>query len=852
MRNRRARIAVVLGSLAATAAIGFNGVAAATPPPSAPGVAYTVLPPGNGYISGPLAAHANDQRLLYDGLEDPVAAGNLTDADLAKYYKDARVGSTKPSDIIRVEKPRPGVTISWDRVGVPHINGRTSSDVAFGAGWAIAEARLLVLELARVLGRSGVIEQVGGADQLLDAFSSLATTPQVNYSEEELQRYIDDAIAAGGAEGPRIYDAIQNYTSGINSWMEKNPTFGPVLARLGLSWPAPFKPTDVVASGIVVDNIFGSGGGNEIGNLEAIRALQSRFGPDQGRAVYEDLRMRDNRDASTHVDQRFPYPLFANTPAGKARPNVAEDPASIAQFDPGSVATLPNTAPAEPPHASNSVAIAGSRTKSGRPILVGGPQAAYTYPELVFEWELTGGGYESSGITFPGIGPFVVIGHTKSYAWTATSGGSDLVDQRVEKLCNADGSPATRDSKAYVFNGVCTPMTRPDEKPLTMWRTVHGPVTGTATVDGAPVAISRQRSSFGKEGYAALSFWKLSRNEVRNARDFARVMSYTPLSFNWTYINKRDIAYFHSGWYPVRKAGASFDFPTWGTGEWEWQRLLDMNEFGRNPQGVNPPSGQIVSWNSKPAPGWSSADNAWGVGAIQRVDLLNDRVTGLTDATPASVTFAHQDAATGDPRGDKVVPAMLAVLDGSPAPGAQLEEVRRLLAQYAASGAHRRDRNNDWFYDDPMTGFVDELYEHIVHAVFDDSLGTDYMDGSVRQPGPIDNAPGSAGSAFNSPTWYSITARELERTVGAAPAAPGVPPMCGNGSLDACRAALWKAVEATYWKLRPQQWLWVQNNVSRWSKWSIGDRIRFLPYITNFNTMRWTNRPTFEQVISFG
>jgi hypothetical protein len=35
-------------------------------------------------------------------------------------------------------------------------------------------------------------------------------------------------------------------------------------------------------------------------------------------------------------------------------------------------------------------------------------------------------------------------------------------------------------------------------------------------------------------------------------------------------------------------------------------------------------------------------------------------------------------------------------------------------------------------------------------------------------------------------------------------------------------------------------------------KWAIGERIRFVPYVANLDSMRWVNRPTFQQVISFG
>jgi hypothetical protein len=72
----------------------FAGSAAGAPPAPLPAetpdnanTAYTILPPGNGYIDGATQWNNNDQTGMYDGLDDPVADHKLTDADLAKYFK---------------------------------------------------------------------------------------------------------------------------------------------------------------------------------------------------------------------------------------------------------------------------------------------------------------------------------------------------------------------------------------------------------------------------------------------------------------------------------------------------------------------------------------------------------------------------------------------------------------------------------------------------------------------------------------------------------------------------------------------------------------------------------------------
>jgi acyl-homoserine lactone acylase PvdQ len=528
---------------------------------------------------------------------------------------------------------------------VPHVHGKTAEDVAYGGGYATAEARFLILELARLFGRTGILETAGGGDGILNVITHLDTLPRVNYTEQELQKSIDDAIAAAPAgQGTKIKSALDSYLAGINRWYAGNEQLPPLLKLLGLTDAKPWTETDVVAAGIAVDDIFGAGGGDEVGNARALQALQSKFGPQEGQALYDDLRMPDDPNKATTVPGNFPYPQYADGA------NHTVDPNAVALVDPDTTSMVQGFVQPPEPHASNHLVLAASRSKSHHPIMVGGPQSAYFFPQLLFEMELQGGGYKASGITFPGIGPWIVIGHSTSYAWTATSGNSDLVDERIEKLCDPSGAAVTKDTHAYVFNGQCVPMTKSDGDALTMWRTVHGPVIGIATVKGLPVAIARQRASRNKEAMASLAFWTLNHGTVKNASQFASTMSSIPMSFNWSYVNQRDIAYFHSGLYPVRAAGASYDLPDWGTGQWEWPGFVPWQQ---HPQAINPPSGKIVSWNNTPASCWQSADNAWGEGAIQRSRLISDRAANLTNATPATAVSAVQDAGTGDLRGER-------------------------------------------------------------------------------------------------------------------------------------------------------------------------------------------------------
>ena len=119
-------------------------------------VALNILPPGQ---SGDLRfpATARDQLRLYDGLTRRM--GNVTPRDLTRYFKSEQFGVT--GKVVRVERPHKGLRIERDRWGVPHVYGDTRADVEFGAGYATAEDRFVLLELLRGPGRMAALDVPG-------------------------------------------------------------------------------------------------------------------------------------------------------------------------------------------------------------------------------------------------------------------------------------------------------------------------------------------------------------------------------------------------------------------------------------------------------------------------------------------------------------------------------------------------------------------------------------------------------------------------------------------------------------------------------------------------------------------
>src|SRR6266496_996968 len=640
-----ALLAVVVSATSAGGAVGSSV-------PDDPGRFLNILPAGQGTSASPSTGfpgqdppHTSDQLEMYRSL--PTAnLDNLADSNLSQYFKPETFAPPTGADIERTEQPTPNVTILRDHFGVPHIYGDTRSDAMFGAGYVTAEDRLFLTDVLRHYGRGRLSEFLGPSQADLDMDRGIYDV--AGYSEQELQDQVTRLPALYGALGQQIVDDGGAFIDGMNARVHEDianpaemPEEYPALQLVPQDW----KPTDLVAIATLIQAIFASGGGGELQNALFQEAAKAKLGATKAKNLYQDLRSAEDPEAPVTADATFKYmgpgPVSASAVA-------MPDPGSVQGYDPisttppssssssGGASSLLSVNPLAflqhrleqlgirfPGAMSNWLAVTAPNTTAGHPIAVMGPQVSYFSPEILMETDIhapavgSTPGVDARGATFPGLSLYVLLGRGRDFAWSATSGESDLVDVRAEKLCNADGSKATTDSTSYLFGGSCVPMiTRQDQwaaKPTAggtgpptvvtahVERTVHGPVFAKGKVGGDPVAFVQQRSTFFGELDSAIPFEILNSDQVTSARSFQQAMSGLTGSFNWLYVDKTDVAYYHSGLYPIRAKGVDPDFPSWGTGEWEWQGFVPASG---HPQEIDPPKGWIDSWNNKPAAGW--------------------------------------------------------------------------------------------------------------------------------------------------------------------------------------------------------------------------------------------------------
>ncbi len=878
-----------------------------------PGGFRNVLPGGQGEtVNGAEFARSQatgdppdsfrDQLPLYNNLL--YAAPSLRSRDLDRFFKSEGFGVPQEEiDPRRTERPRPGVTILRDKAyQVPHVYGATRADTLFGAGYASATDRLFLMDVLRHAGRARLSELIGPGEDDATVKMDAEQLKIADYSEKELQAMIDDAAEAAGSEGQQIKRDLLDYVDGINAYIDetrtdptKLPVEYPALGRP--QGPERWKPTDTVAIASLIGGIFGRGGGSEALASQALEAAEERFGNRDGRSVFEDFRREDDPEAPITTTKTFPF-----DDPGQVDPRAVAVPrlGSIENRDPvqsGSSASGASDARASsgggglleglgglpiPKQQSNALLIPGSESRSGTPLAVMGPQVGYFSPQILLELDLHGPGIDARGAAFPGISLYVLLGRGSEYAWSATTSTADNVDEFVEKLCEPDGSKPTRSSDHYLYKGRCRPFTMrdhvlqtgtgaandpspPRRVVLQVKRSVHGPIQGTAKVDGDPVAIAEARSTYMHELESARAFKRLTGNEVDGPRDFQRTMNFVNFAFNWFYADDRDVTFFQSGWFPRRAEGTDPSLPTSGTGRYDWQGfdpktfLSERMSFDEKPKDTNPARGYLVNWNNKQAPEWRSADDVFGqFSSVHRSERLEDRVRagirGGRELNLAELTQIMETAATVDLRGQEVYPVLRRVIgDGG---GPKLRRLVGTLDSWVEDGAHRRDLNKDNVLDDsPGVVLMDAWWPRLLTRMFKPRLGRELTD-RIRAVNDFGSPPQPGGSSFFE-GWWGYADKDLRALLGDRVRQPLSRRYCGKGDLGRCRQGLKSTLRRAARDVRRR---YDVSNVKDAERPATCERDPTQPRECDqieFTTagaigtdpIHWQDRPTFQQVV---
>jgi Penicillin amidase len=502
---------------------------------------------------------------------------------------------------------------------------------------------------------------------------------------------------------------------------------------------------------------------------------------------------------------------------------------------------LPGAAAAvQRPKASNVLLVNGSRSATGTPILVGGPQIGYTFPGLTSEIGLYGPTLRARGATAVPAPGYVIIGRGQRAAWTLTSASVDIVDTYAETLC---GGSRTR----YRYRGRCRRMERvnagtlvrgDDRVAVRFDRTVHGPVIGYARVPGSgrTVALSRRRSSAGRDAVDQVFMQKLNYGQVSSAADFTKAAAATPQTFNSFYADDKDIAFITTGRLPLRPKGVNGDLPTDGRGRFEWRGYLANSE---HPQDVNPSSGLIVNWNNKPARDFPAGDDRWDEGGTQRDDWLLKELARTDKHTPATVLGAANAAATADPRA-LMWPDVTAILAKGSAPSPLAQAVVDQITAWSAGDASWVDANGDGTIDAPAVAAIRAIWTDLTGAAMCGRLGAALCKALETRQVRFQSPPSGMYGG-----WHQYMSKDLRALAGERVPGAFKTRYCGKGDVAACARDLWAAIDRAAQAEAGRQG---SPDPAQWKAPVV--KISFAP--VPLVDMQYTNRPSgIHQVMQF-
>jgi hypothetical protein len=420
-----------------------------------------------------------------------------------------------------------------------------------------------------------------------------------------------------------------------------------------------------------------------------------------------------------------------------------------------------------------------------------------------------------------------------------------------------------------------------------IYLTRHGVVQGWTTVAGKPVAIVNQRSTYNHDIDSVTGFLRWGDpKQTHSWQSWEKGAAQIQYTFNWFYVDDKHDAYFVSGRDPIRAKGADPNLPTWGTGDAEWRGFLPPSKHVHE---TDPKQGFFVSWNNKPAPGFSAADDQYGYGPTYRSQMLVaqlERQIRITHhaLTRANVVQAMETAASQDLDGLTVLPQLLAYEKGQQLP-AGVRSMLSVLARWHSSGAHRKRANPKagLYADHAAVAIMDELEPELIEAVYNKLFGAGGVGGQGSTGGAetsgynilpmqFTNTPNSGdahlGSAYDG-GWEGYMQKTLQQLRGQHPADPFTSVVtnewCGGGPAD-CHKAINAVLLHVYDVLKGE------NGTSNVSAWKINseliadraatgdkteslpqyDAIRFRPLgIVGQPLINWQNRPTFQQVVEF-
>ena len=534
------------------------------------------------------------------------------------FWQNAESADHDFSEDLQFEGLKGAAEVYLDERLVPHVFAEHDEDAYFIQGYLHAKFRLWQMEFQTFAAAGRISEKLGNDPRFIAFDKEQRRSGMVWGAEKALTELEKD---------PKTKSSCDAYSAGVNAYIK-------TLTKNNL--PFEYKLLDYepeewsnlkIALFLKQMSKTLSGNDNDLENT----ATKNGFS-------FKELMMLDPQVPDSLQPIVPKGTLFAAAGITPVKPASADS----LYFEEMDSLQLTQVSKPDPNNGSNNWVVAGSKTRSGAPILANDPHLELSFPSIWYEMQITTPGLNVYGVSFPGS-PNIIIGFNDSIAWGVTNSQRDVRDYYEVEFKDEN-------QQQYRFNGewASTKLLIEEIKvknSASVFDTVPYTVFGPVMFDH-----SHTDDLANNRGIALRWTAHDASNEARVFYDLNRATNYTdyenairPFSCpgqNFVFASKGgDIAIWQQGKFPARWYGQGTYVMPGVDSNYMWQGFIPQAE---NPHAINPAQGFLQSANQRPA------DSAYpyfipGNYIVPRGIAIHNKLSGMQQVTAADMMQLQND-----------------------------------------------------------------------------------------------------------------------------------------------------------------------------------------------------------------
>lgn len=352
----------------------------------------------------------------------------------------------------RSATPQATVDIVRDVHSVPHVYATTDNNAFFGMGYATAEDRLFQMEFGRRVMR-------GTLSEILD----VNVYPKALLLDKRARYLGWGRHAVNVANGirtadPVVHGHLRAYTGGVNKKLKELRLSGiwpPMFAVMGLTDMADWTVADCLLLWWRIQQLFD-------GDVSAEAVIEHTQN-----GVCAPPQLLDPDGAV--VQHPWSSPLCLEDLTDETRRYFGWAPTDFLK-------------------ASHNLAVHGSKTLSGLPLMLSKPQFAVAAPDIFYEIGVHGSTFSTRGAAFAGC-PGYLVGWNQDISWSFTSMGGDMRDLYTLAVPSSPPNSYVLDGQTVAMTDVQTETIHvlgQNDVVVTHRKSVWGPVVSEFVHEEAP------------------------------------------------------------------------------------------------------------------------------------------------------------------------------------------------------------------------------------------------------------------------------------------------------------------------------------------------------------------------------